>query len=49
MNDLLFEKEKNDSRLPRERMISLRQEVRAWVMSAQELRFLGAAARVYFI
>nr|WKT06998.1 RNA polymerase beta'' subunit [Klebsormidium flaccidum] len=35
---LLFEKEKNDSRLPRERMISLRQEVRAWVMSAQELR-----------
>nr|WKT07323.1 RNA polymerase beta'' subunit [Klebsormidium nitens] len=38
-NDLLFEKEKNDSRLARERMTSLRQEVRAWVMSAQELRF----------
>lgn len=38
-NDSLFEKEKNYSRLPRERMTSLRQEVRAWVMSAQELRF----------
>lgn len=38
-NNLLDEKEKNYSRLPRKRMASLRQEVRAWVMSAQELHF----------
>ena len=38
-NQLLLKKEKNDSRLSRERMACLRQEVRAWVMSAQELTF----------
>nr|WKT06145.1 RNA polymerase beta'' subunit [Interfilum sp. SAG 36.88] len=35
---LLFENETNSSRLSRKRMVSLRQEVRTWVMSAQGLR-----------
>nr|YP_010932864.1 RNA polymerase beta'' subunit [Klebsormidium mucosum]WKT07101.1 RNA polymerase beta'' subunit [Klebsormidium mucosum] len=36
---LPVEKQKSYSRLPREQMVSLRQEVRAWVMSGQKLRF----------